>query len=231
MIRCISIILGLMAVSSLAQEVTVNTEILTIAIDEPLSGLYFQNGREIANFQANLTGLGEPLAYKGPRNLVLRASEAEFSAAPPLPAPVASVELPLNSDRVLLVCIKRSDQPPKFIAYDIAKGKSVAGDYRFFNFSHMPISAIFGSKRFAINPGGDSLQSDSNWKTEVSEIDMELAIIKDGKAKPVYTSAWGHRPGRRSFVFFFDGATTYKPLKICRFFDVPSQQTGEKNAP
>jgi hypothetical protein len=54
------------------------------------------------------------------------------------------------------------------------------------------------------------------------EIDMAMAIVKDNKVKPAYSSQWGNRPGRRNYVFMFDGPQEYKPIKICRFFDVPS---------
>ena len=42
---------------------------------------------------------------------MLRASEAEFSLKPPLPAPFASVNLPLDSKRILLGCLKRVISP------------------------------------------------------------------------------------------------------------------------
>jgi hypothetical protein len=38
------------------------------------------------------------------------------------------------------------------------------------------------------------------------EIDLEMAIIKDSKAKPVNSNQWGHRPGRRNYIFMFDGS-------------------------
>jgi len=227
----IFVLLGLLIACAPAQEVTISTEILTIAIDEPVSGLFYHNGSEICNLQANLTGLGEPLVYKGPRLFELRASPAEFSVPAPLPKPTAWVELPVNSDRVLLICIKSAAAPVKLVAYDIGKARITAGDYRFFNFSHSAVSAIFGEKKFSVSPGADTLLSNEAWKTDVAEIDIKLAVITDGKAKPVYSSVWGHRPGRRNYVFFFDGQQTYKPVKICRFFDVPSKDPEGRQAP
>lgn len=221
MIRRIASILGLLTLVGLSQEEMVSTEILNLALDEPVAGLYFNNGREIASFQANLTGLGEPLAYKGPKRFILRKSAEEFEAKPPLPPPAAAVDLPIDSDRVLLVCVKSNDQPLKLIAYDISKGRIGTGDYRFFNFSHSVISAIFGDRKFAVKPGTDAQVTNPAWKSKVLEIEVELAIINEGKAKSVYTSVWGHRPGRRNFIFLFDGPQTYKPIQICRFFDVP----------
>ncbi len=205
-----------------SQEPTIETEILALALDQPVADLFFSSSGAPQPFQANLTGLSEPLPYKGPVRFDLRSNKEEFLAKPPLPAPTASVSLPQGADRILLLCVKSQDKPLRLVAYDISKGRSGVGDYRFFNFSQSTISAIFGEKKFAIQPGADTLLSDPAWKEDVLEIDMELAIIKDGKAKPAYTSVWGHRPGRRSFVFFFTGSQTYKPIRICRFFDVPS---------
>lgn len=224
--KIVTILLGLLALPCLAQEqeVIVNTEIVTIALDESVNGLFFNNGKSISLFQANSTGLGEPLKYKGPQHFMVRKSEAEFKLKPPLPAPYAAVNLPLNSDRVLLACLKTGDTPMKMIAYDIGRARIGAGDYRFFNFSHSVISVIFGEKKFAVKPGDESLVSDASWKKEVMEIVMEMAIVKDGKVKPVYSSQWGNRPGRRNYVFMFDGPQEYNPVKICRFFDVPPSE-------
>lgn len=222
--KFLTVFLGLLALPAFSQEPNVSTEIVTIALDETVADLYFQNGKDISLFQANITGLGEPLKYKGPQRFLLRTSEAEFSQKPPLPAPHAWVDLPLNSNRVLLVCLKSDDAPLKIIAYDIGKASIGAGEYRFFNFSRSVISVIFGDKKFAVNPGIDTLVSNASWKTDVMEIDMGMAMIKDNKAKPVYSSQWGHRPGRRNYIFMFDGPQEYKPIKICRFFDVPPSE-------
>ncbi len=228
--KFVLLFLGLLALPCFCQEVTVDTEIVTIALDEPVTGLFFYNGKETSAFEANLTGLGEPLKYKGPQRFMVRTSVAEFSMKPPLPPPFAAVDLPLNSNRVLLACLKSGAAPLKIIAYDIAKARIGEGDYRFFNFSHSVISVIFGDKKFAVKPAEDTLVSDPSWKKEVGEIDLAMAIMKEGKAKPVYSSQWGNRPGRRNYIFMFDGPQEYKPIKICRFFDVPPSDS-EKAKP
>ncbi len=200
----------------------IRTEVLTLALDEPVAGLFFHNGKEVAVFQANLTGLGQPLAYEGPRRLLLRASEAEFAAKPPLPAPAAAVDLPPAADRVLLLCLKSGKEPLKLKAYDISTGKSAAGDYRFFNFSNQGISVILGDKRFALPAGRDSIVSDLSWNKETLDLPMQMAVVREGKPKLVYSSVWGHRSGRRNFVFLFDGKQAAKPVGVYRFFDIPS---------
>lgn len=227
--KLVTILLGLLALPAISQEVTVNTEIVTIALDESVNDLFFQNGKDFSLFQANGTGLGEPLQYRGPQRFTLRTSVGEFSLKPPLPAPFASVNLPLDSKRVLLVCLKTGDFPMKIIAYDIGKSRIGAGEYRFFNFSHSAIAVIFGGQKFAIKPSQDTLVSKAPWKKDVMEIDMEMAIVKENKAKQVYSSQWGNRPGRRNYVFMFDGSQESKPIKICRFFDVPPSEPEKAN--
>jgi hypothetical protein len=217
----LAILLGLLALPAFSQEKLVNTEIVTIALDGSVSGLFFHNGKDITSFQANPTGLGEPLKYKGSRKFMLRTSAAEFSMQPPLPAPHASVYLPMNSERVLIACLKSGDAPVKMMAYDIGNARIGAGDYRFFNFSRSLIPVMFGGKKFSVKPGQNTLVSDTAWKNDVMEIDVVMAIMKDNKAKPVYSSQWGNRPGRRNYIFMFDGPQEYKPIRICRYFDVP----------
>lgn len=222
----IAIMLGLLVLPAHSQEPLVKTEIVTIALDGSVGGLYFDSGEGISYFQANPTGLGEPLKYKGPRRFVLRTSEAEFSMEPPLPPPHAWVDLPQNSERVLLACLKSTNGPVKIVAYDIGNARIGVGDYRFFNFSQTMIAVNFGSRKFALEPGKETLVSDAAWKKDVMEIDLAMAIAKDGKPKPVYSSQWGNRPGRRNYIFMFAGSHAYQPIRICRFFDVPPAEPG-----
>lgn len=219
--KLLFIVLASLVHPAFCQDKPVSTEILTIALDEPVASLYFHNGTDVSTLQANPTGLGEPLKYKGPRRFMLRATASEFSMKPPQPPPLAWVDLPADSERVLLACLKTGETPLKLIAYDIGKARVGAGDYRFFNFSHSVVSTVFGTRKFAVKPGEDTVVSDSSWKQDVSEIDLAMAIVKEGRPKPVYSSQWGNRPGRRNYVFIFNGPREYKPLRICRFFDVP----------
>lgn len=218
------IIFGLLGSSGFSQDLSISTEIVTIALDQPVADLFFDNGKGVSRLQANPTGLGEPLSYKGSRRFIVRTSEAEFAMKPPLPAPHAWVDLPNASERILLACLKTGDAPMKMVAYDIGRARLAAGEYRFFNFSHVVISVILGDRKISVQPGKEVLASHASWKNEVTEIDVAMAIIKDGKPRPVYSSQWGNRPGRRNYVFLFDGPQTYKPIRICRFFDVPPKE-------
>ncbi|MCU0797197.1 MAG: hypothetical protein MUF31_14830 [Akkermansiaceae bacterium] len=214
------LIAGLLTLPASSQEPRIKTEIVTVALDDLVTDLFFHNGKDISHFKANPTGLGEPLKYEGPRRFVLRKSEEEFSLDP-LPAPTAFIDLPADSNRILLICSKPSGKPLKLVAYDIGSARIKEGEYRFFNFSHSVVSAILGGRKFAVKPGADRIVSDASWEDEILELDVDLAVIRDNKAKRVYSSQWGHRPGRRNYIFLFDGPQAYKPLRICRFFDVP----------
>lgn len=202
------------------QEADVRMEIVTIALEQPVYGLFFDNGGEIARFQAIPTGLGQPLKYHGPRRFILRTSEADFSRTTRLPPPHAWVDLPTDSDRVLLACLKRGDAPVKMLAYDIGRARISAGDYRFFNFSRSPLAIMIGERRLRVGSGEDTLVSRPSWGREVGEIDVAVAVIGDDRTRPVYSSQWGNRPGRRNYVFMFDGPHDYNPIRIARFFDV-----------
>ncbi|MDH4445149.1 MAG: hypothetical protein QE267_08465 [Akkermansiaceae bacterium] len=223
MIPRIALLLGLLTVSSLAQEPSVQTEILTIALDEAVDGLFFFDGKAAVPFQANTTGLSQPVTYIGPPRFVLRASAAEFVAKPPLPAPAAFVDLPPNAKRVLLCCLKSENTALKIVTYDISSTSSRAGDYRLFNFSKQALSVKLGGKSLALDSKLDKNISDSSWQNDVLDLPIQVATVVDGKARLVYSSVWGHRPGRRNFVFMFDGSHPSKPISISRFFDIPAK--------
>lgn len=205
-------------------EPLISTEFLTIALDEPVADLYYKSADKISPFAADLTGLSQPNPYKGPKQFILRKSEAEFALKPPLPSPAASVTLPTTADRVLLACVKSQDKPLRIAAYDISSKGSKAGDYRFFNFCTKTLSVIIGSERFTIDPGKDRVVSSQAWRESVLDLPMQVAKVEANKAKLVYSTVWGHRPGRRNFIFMFDGRHPSKPVSISRFFDIPPAQ-------
>ncbi len=204
---------------STAQEAKIKTEIVTIALDEFVEGKFFHNGKEITEFSANSTGIGEMMRYEGSSKFVLRNAKEEFSQDTP-PTPAAWVELPADSDRVLLACVKSKDKPLRLVAYDIGSAKVSSGDYRVFNFSRSAISVILGSEKIAINAGANQTISNNKWKKEITEIDVLFGMVKDQEVRPVYSSQWGHRPGRRNYIFIFDSPLEYNPLHICRYYDI-----------
>lgn len=211
---------------STAQDGKIKTEIVTIALDEFVEGKFFHNGKEISTFSANSTGIGEIQPYEGSQRFVLRNTKEEFSQDTP-PTPAASVELPKEADRVLIACVQSKDKPLRLVAYDISSGKISSGDYRVFNFSRSAISVILGSEKKALNAGANHTISNNTWKKEITEIDVLFGMVKDQEVRPVYSSQWGHRPGRRNYIFIFDSPLEYNPLHICRYYDI-TPSTKEK---
>jgi hypothetical protein len=211
-----------LATNALAQNAppAVKTEFLTIALDEPVSGLFYRNDQSVQPLDANLTGLGQPLPYAGPQRFDVRNAAAEFTAKQP-PPPAASVMLPPKADRVLIAFVKSTGKPLRLVAYDISGAGGKAGDYRFFNFSSKPLSIILDSQRFAVEPGKDRNVSSQSWREGVRDLPMQVAAVENNQPKLVYSSVWGHRPGRRNFIFMFDGRHPSKPIGISRFFDFP----------
>lgn len=206
------------------QVVIVKTEILAVAIDAPVEGLFIDTGNGIQPFSANLTGLGLPMPYQGPRRLILQSSEEAFKPVPGKepPTPVGVVELPAVNDRVIVVCTHDSKGALKMAAYDISTNGMKPGDYRFFNYSKSPLSFILGEKKFSLFPGTDNLVSDSKWQSVVMDLEVQIGLrpSADKPFKKVYASVWGHRPVRRNYVFLFDGNSPSKPITSRRFFDI-----------
>jgi len=220
MFLLVGVLLAPSAASAQSKPVTVKTELVTIALTETVDGLFYFDGKTAQPFTANLTGIGQPFDYEGPQRFVVRANAAEFSAPPPLPPPAASVLLPLRCSRVLLACIKPPDKALRIAAYDIST-KDRAGDYRFFNFSDRPLSLILDGRKLALAPGKDASLTSAKWRDAVLDLPVQVAAVEKDKPKLVYSSVWGHRPGRRNFVFMFKGSHPSKPVTFCRFFDIP----------
>jgi hypothetical protein len=210
----------------------VNTEILAVALDQPVDGLFIDTGKGIQPFTANLTGLGLPVLYQGPRRLVLHKTIEAFHPpeGQPTPQPAGIVELPASGNRMILVCLLSPEGTLKMVAYDISSGRMKSGDYRFFNYSKLPVSFIVGEKKFGLTPGTDTVVTGSNWSEEVLDLEVQFGISPaPGQAvKRCYASVWGHRPGRRNYVFVFDGSHPSKPITARRFNDIPPAITAAR---
>lgn len=215
----------------LSQERKVRTEIVSIALADSVQDLFFWNGKDVSHFQANPTGLGEPLLYEGSEIFILRHSADEFTSKDPLPAPAASVKLPFHAKRVLLACFQSKNKPMKLVAYDISKSQLQEGDYRFFNFSHHSLGVMIGKQKFAIAAGKEYVATDSAWREKTTELDVTVATKQGTHFQPIYSSQWGHRPGRRNFIFLFDGSHDYQPIQICRAFDIAPRESIKNEEP
>lgn len=211
--------LVLLAASASGQAPPVKTRILALALDREIEGAFFLSDGKPRPFSANRSGLGDPFDYSGESRFVLRAKAEEFAAKPPLPPPLGSVALPAASKLVLLVAGSAPDDKIRLSAYDVSADGFRAGDYRVFNFSNKSVSLMLGASKFALKPGQDETVSNSILREKALDVAIQIAEIKDGVAKRVYSSAWGHQPTKRNFVFLFNGSHPTRPIAIRRFAD------------
>lgn len=200
----------------------IKTRLLPVSIGGNVEKLFFKTGDKVLPFEAYQLGFGPPLDYAGPRRFILHSSETAFAAEPPGPAPVAYTDLPLNTEKILLLCIPNQEGKLRLVTYDISGKQSQAGDYRIFNLSQGPVSVVLGDKTFVVDPAQDKTVSDPGWRAGVRDINFQLATVAKGVATKVYSSMWGHQPGRRNFIFLVSGRTATMPIEILRFYDVPA---------
>jgi hypothetical protein len=211
----------LAALAAPGQTAPFKTRILTLALDQQLENVFFMNAGSVVPFNADRTGLSSPFDYSGTRQFVLRANADEFAAKPPLPAPLASVQLPEKAKLVLLVASRAPEDKIKLAAYDVSSEGFRAGDYRVFNFSEKTVSLIFGRSKFALKPGEDKMVSDVVLQDKVLDVTVQIAEVEDGFPKRVYASSWGHQPAKRHYVLLFNGSHPTRPIAIRRFSDRP----------
>jgi len=208
----------------LGQSAPVRVQILTISIDTKIENSFFQSDGKIQPFKADPSDFGEPLSYVGPSQFMLRGAAEEFTAQPPGPLPLATVQLPEKATVVLLIGGHTPEAKLKLTAYDISAGGFRAGDYRVFNFSEKAVSLILGRAKFALKPGEDNIVSDVALQDNVLDVVVQIAQVEAGVPQRVYTSAWGHQPIKRNFVFLFNGNHPTRPIAIRRFSDYPSKK-------
>jgi hypothetical protein len=219
-LRCI-LALAILAVPAFGQAPPFKTRLLTISTDEALENAFFMSAGKVEPFVTERSGLGSPFDYVGTRQFILRSTAEEFAAKPPLPAPLASVMLPEQAKMVLLVTARLPDDKIKLTAYDISSGAFRAGDYRVFNFSEKTVSLILGRAKFALRPNEDKIVSDAALQDKALDFVVQIAQVENGAPVRVYSSAWGHQPVKRNFVFLFNGSHPTRPIAIRRFSDRP----------
>ena len=213
------IVLFILPLTSFAQNEPMKTRMFTLSLDDGIQDVFFLNDGKPQAFKAELSGLGEPFAYIGPGLFTLRAKAEDFAAKPPLPEPLASVQLPANAKLVMLIGQHDADKKIKLNAYDVSQDGFRPGDYRVFNFSDKTLSLILGDSKFALRPREEKTVSNPILRDKVLDVVIQIAELKDGKPRRVYSSAWGHRPRKRHYVFLFNGSHRSNPVATRRYSD------------
>ena len=92
-----------------------------------------------------------------------------------------------------------------------------------FNFSDKAVLLSLGKSKFALKPDEEKLVSDVALQEKALDVVVQIAQVENGELKRVYTSAWGHQPVKRNFVFLFNGRHPTRPIAIRRFSDHPEK--------
>ena len=213
------ILLCLASLPGTAQEpVLLRTEIVTLALQDPVEGLFLWDGKKAVPFRAVPGGISLPVPYLGPANLVLRESAAAFLDNEAPPPPVAVAPLPLNADRVLGLAKKSEGHPLQLQVIPVPMDHFRNGDYRFLNYSSREVRIRLGDVSRTLASGHSEIISSPTLQAASQDVNIAVGSVTDGDMK-VYASVWGHSPKRRTFIFLFDVETPDSPVIIRRVHD------------
>ncbi|MGJ8724099.1 MAG: hypothetical protein ACSHYB_06040 [Roseibacillus sp.] len=216
----------------------VKTELITITFNGMISpGFFYRNGGEIVQLAAGTQGISPPVFYQGPRRLEFFRSKNDLN--PPekdkeKPKPAVVATLPKTSDRALLVFAfpNKKAKTPGVKAYPVDDRSLKEGDYRIFNFSKQKVFLIFQDKnsQVAVDSGKVAEITGAAWSRKMGSVNVSLGIqnAKQKRIDSVYSSVWGHRPERRSFLFAFDSGDKNRPVLLKKFYDVPAFKTEKR---
>ncbi len=197
----------------------VKTELLTLALFEPVTHLYLFDGKEVKPFRSVPRGFGIPIPYQGPAELILhRDPKAFLPEAEPVP-PAARIPLPLGAERVLILTGKTDSPPLHMKAIPLDSSKVATGEYFVFNLSPQPVALKIGTRKLNIPAGATGRLSDPDWKKETLDLPVYMSYYIEDELR-TFSSVWGHRPVRRNFLFVVEADAAGGPLKIRRTYDI-----------
>lgn len=212
-----------------ADDETISAELVTLSLDGGVPAYFIRTGGETTEIQATPKGIGAPVSYRGPRTLWFYANRADATPRKKGEAaakPTLAVQLPSGHNRILLVFSSagtKEKKVPGVHALGISTGNLKEGDYRIFNLSHQTVYAVLAGKKATVPPGKPVDLSSASWRTDTMDMEVKLGLRDQGELRAVYSSVWGHRPGRRMFLFILDRSDKFRPLDIRRFFDTPKR--------
>lgn len=207
------------------------TEFLALSIHEPVDGLYYWHNGQARPFSGSIAGLGQPNPYHGPSRLVLHRNPNAFLEDPPETPPIATVDLPDDANRILLLLFKREGQPLRVAAFPVDTDSLRPGDYRVFNLSSTTVLLALDEEILTLRSGENGLLSNPEWNQAVTDIPVQVGLSIGQRPRLVYSSIWGHYPGRRNFVFLFDGARRSNPIVFRRMHDWPTSSPAREEGP
>ncbi|MGJ8642082.1 MAG: hypothetical protein ACSHX9_01635 [Luteolibacter sp.] len=218
-----------------AEPETINTDLMAITLGGVVPGYFYLKGDDKIRMTAHSRGITAPAIYTGSAVLnfykdlnALESSKEDDSSA----KPIASVTLPAGCDRTLLVFDFTADKEvPELKAFGIKNAEFGESDYRLFNFSEKPVHAVLKEEDSIEVPAGEQMTvKTAEWGKEIQSIQVTFSLDSDGSVKPQYSSVWGHRPERRSFIFVSAEPEDEQQIRVAKFFDIPSVKARKPRA-
>ena len=200
------------------------TELVTICLGGGVPAYYYGDGKKVTKLEVSAQGIGAPVAYQGPAMLALYDNPDDLAPrAPdaPVPAPDLRASLAADEDRILLVFSHVEGAKPAVRALGISTGKMKAGDYRIFNLSSRNAYVIMNEEKAIVQPGKPADISSAAWQAGTLDMEVRFGLREEEGMRQVYSSVWGHRSSRRTFLFILDRADEFNPFEIRRYHDVP----------
>lgn len=223
------------SVTGRADEEKITTELITISIGGGVPACYFRNKDKITKLDVSAQGFGAAVRYHGPLTLSLFKDPAELAppaSGKPMPEPFLRTPLPVGEDRILLVFTNGRGSPTGLRAFGISTNEMKAGDYRIFNFSGRNAYVVMNDEKNIVQPGKPADVSCPEWRSGTLDMEVRFGLSEDQGLRQVYSSVWGHRASRRTFLFILDRADEFNPFEIRRYHDVlPMPVTHDANAP
>lgn len=211
----------------------VRTELLALSIANPVEELYYRSGNNVEVFRSGGVGLGQPMPYSGSAVLRLYRKRSEVPSAEaeanPLfrgPEPAATVRLPPDQNRILLLCHQTKDSTLRLMAVPASFEDLHTGDYKVFNFSGQPIAMRLGEQTLRLAPKESRSLANQKWRQQTMNLEVMIGIKTESGPRSVFSTVWGHDPACRYFVFLLDGFHASTPIRTIKVNDRHSPAPG-----
>jgi len=201
------------------EEPEIQTELLALALGEPMGELYFQSEGKVRTLNFGMVGLGRPVSYRGPAHLGLCLSRE--TAAIELPPesqepPPADHRITLHppADRMLILGHKQEGRGTSFRVVPLPTQTFRPGQFLLFNLSGHTLRIRLGADLQTLDPGRRSFLQPAPAAGDDPDLDVMIATEIDGELKLVYSSVIAHDPTKRTLIFFFNGRHPSMPLQL-----------------
>lgn len=201
------------------EEPVLKTELLALALGEPMGELYFQSEGKVQTLNFGMAGLGLPVSYRGPVDLALCLSreKAEIELPPESKElPPADHRIPLHpsADRILILGHKLEGREAFFRVVPLPTQTFRPGEFLLFNLSRHTLRIRLGTDILSLDPGRRSFLQPAPPSGEDPDLDVRIVTELESELKLVYSSVIAYHPTKRTLIFFFNGHHPSIPLQL-----------------